>query len=376
MTKMDRNPLLFDDLVLRMNRYIVGFLITLVFMFLFTSCSNDVVMAPSKPKPKALGKMNSIVVLTDQQMWEDAVGDSIRYYFGGEYPVTPRPEPLFDLRYFPTEKILYEEALRELRVYLVVANLSDPESATAKMLKNDIGEEKFRKAQTDSEYTTSVGKNKWATNQLIIYVFGNSHDEIFKELRENFGAIATRVKAHDAEQLASLTYAKGDNLGLSKLLKEKYGYDFRIPADFKVAIDEPENNYFDIRKDLDGNVMAMSFSKYPYTNTAQLEKPYFKKIVNEHGRSREYSAEPNSYMVLNDVDLPILEYAFDKEGSYGKEFRGIWELENDFIGGPYISYLILNEAKSEIILVNTWVMAAGKKKRNYLQQLELIVTGS
>lgn len=376
MVKMDRNPLLIVDLAIRMKQYITGFLLVIVIGSVFTSCSNDVVLTPSKPKPKALGKMNTIVVLTDQQMWDSAIGDSIRYYYAGEFPVTPRPEPLFDLRYFSTEKILYEEALRELRMYLVIVNLSDPESATTKMLRKDLGDEKFRKAQIDPSYTTSVGKNKWATNQLIIYVFGNTHEEIFQELRQNFGAIATRVKAHDAEQLASLTYAKGDNLGLSKLLKEKYGYTFRIPADFQVAVDEPENNYFDIRKEFDGNTMAITFSKFSYTNTDQLGKAYMKKIMNEQGRLREYSYEANSFMVLNDVDLPILEYAFQKEGSYGKEFRGIWELENDFIGGPYINYMILNESKSEIILVNTWVKAPGKKKRNFLQQLELIVKGS
>lgn len=355
---------------------------TIIRLFFFTamlmmlgSCSNDVVIAPAKPKPKALGKMNSVTVLTDKQMWEGAVGDSLRHYFGGEYPITPRPEPLFDLRFFPTEKIEYEEILRELRVYLVVVNLNDEESSTTKMLKRDIGESKFNQAKKDPEYTTSVGKNKWAYNQLIIYVFGNSHDEIMKEIRENFGAIAMRIKAHDTDQLASLTYVKGENIGLSKELKSKYGYSFKVPGDFKVVIDEPQNNYYQLRKDYEDDVLIMSFSEYPYTSTDQLSKAYLKEIKNKHGRDRSYSTEPNSFMVINDIDLPILEYPFNKEGSYGKEFRGIWELENDFMGGPYISYLFINEEKGKILLVDTWVHAPGKKKRNYLQQLELIVKG-
>jgi len=372
---MNRNPILICYLTNAMTRKLSKLFYLLLLIGLISSCSNDVIIAPAKPKPKALGKMNTINVLTDQQMWEGSIGDSIRYYFGGEYPVTPRPEPLFDLRFFPSEKMAYEEAIRELRVYLVIANLSDSESASTKMLKKDLGEAKFNQAIKDPEFTTSVGKNKWATNQLIIYVFGNSHEEIFTEIRENFGAIALRVKAHDSEQLASMTYARGENIGLSKLLKEKYGYNFKVPGDFKVAIDDETNNYFDIRKDLDDNIFTISFSTYPYTSTSQLEKPYFIEKMNENGMMRNFSREANSHMVLNDVDLPILEYSFQKEGSYGKEFRGIWELENDFIGGPYIAYFILNEDKREILLVNTWVMAAGKKKRNFLQQLELIVKG-
>lgn len=372
---MNRNPILICYLKNAMTRKLSGLLYLFLLICIVSSCSNDVITTPTKPKPKALGKMNTINIITDQQMWESSVGDSIRYYFGSEYPVTPRPEPLFDLRFFPGEKIEYEEAIRELRVYLVVVDLSDSESSTTKMLKRDIGEAKFNQAVKDPKFTTSVGKNKWATNQLIIYVFGNTHEEIFTEIRENFGAIALRVKAHDSDQLTSFTYAKGENIGLSKLLKEKYGYNFIVPGDFKVAIDEPDNNYFDIRKDLDDNILTISFSTFPYTNTNQLEKAYFIDKMNENGRKRNFSNEANSYMVVNDVDLPILEYSFEKEGSYGKEFRGIWELEKDFIGGPYIGYLIINEDKREVLMVNSWVMAPGKKKRKYLQQLELIVKG-
>lgn len=340
------------------------------------SCSNDVVVGPAKPKPKAFGKMNDVVVLSEKTIWEGAVGDSVRYYFGGEFPVTPRPEPLFDLRYYPTEKIEYEEALQELRTYIVVVDLSDEESATTKMLKRDLGQVKFDQAKSDPEFNTSVGKNKWATNQILIYIFGNSHDELFELIRTNFPAIATRIKNHDAEQLASLTYAAGDNLGLTEEINTRYGYDIRIPADFRVAVDDEKNNYFWLRKEVDGiGTMSISFSEYPYQSTDQLTKESFKSIRDKHGSDRTYSAETNSIMRINDIDMPILVYPFNKDGSYGKEFRGIWELDNDFIGGPFISYLFINEKKNTVLFVDTWVMAAGKSKRRYLQQLELIVKG-
>jgi len=351
------------------------------FAFLFSilgifACSNDVVRGPAKAKPKAFGKMNDVVVLTEKSIWEGAVGDSIRYYFAGEFPVTPRPEPLFDLKYYPTEKIEYEDALRELRTYIVVVDLSDEESATTRMLKKDLGNEKFARAKSDPNYTTSLGKNKWATNQILIYVFGNSHNELFSLIRDNFPAVATRIKNHDAQQLASLTYAAGDNLGLSEEIKNRYGFDIRIPADFSVALDDKQNNYFWLIKDMQGiGAMSITFSEYPYKNTEQLSKENFKIIRNKHGNDRNYSGETSSTMLINDIDMPVLEYSFNKNGSYGKEFRGIWELNNDFIGGPFISYLFINEKKNTVLFVDTWVMAPGKTKRRYLQQLELIVKG-
>ena len=352
-------------------------LVVLVCLIGMYSCSNDVVVGPNKPKPKALGKMNNIAILTEKTIWEGAVGDSIRYFFAGEFPVTPRPEPLFDLKFYATEKLQYEEVLKELRTFLVIVDLDDEESSTTKMLRKDIGEEKFRQAKTDPNYTTSVGKNKWATNQILIYVFGNGHNELFELLRANFPAIATRIKNHDAEQLAQLTYASGDNLGITEEIKKRYGYDIRVPGDFRVALDDPTNQLYWLRKEIEGvGTMSVSFSEYPYENIDQLSLANFKAIRNKHGADRSYSTEVNSTMQINDIDMPILEYPFNKDGSYGKEFRGIWELNNDFIGGPFIGYLFINEEKNTVLFVDTWVMAPGKSKRKYLQQLELIVKGS
>jgi len=359
----------------KMRSLRIFFFIAIGLGIMATSCSNGIVVAPKNPKPKSFGIMNDIVILTDQMMWDGAIGDSIRYYFEGVFPVTPRPEPLFDLRFFTPEKLEFEEDLRELRTYIVVANLQDEESKTTQMLRKDLGEEKFKQAIEDDSFSTSIGKNKWATGQIIIYIFANSHDELFKEIRENFPAAASRVQSHDHEQLYAKTYSRGENKGLTIRVKEQYGFDFKIPSDYRVAIDDRVLDFLMLRRDLKDVNQVISFRQYPYENTAQISKEYMKKIRNEMGLERDWSNEPNSHMVINDVDLPILEYAFEKNGAYGREFRGIWELDNDFIGGPYISYIIVNEAKGKILFVDTWTMAPGKSKRDFMQQLELIVKG-
>jgi len=359
----------------KMRSLRIFFFIAIGLGIMATSCSNGIVVAPKNPKPKSFGIMNDIVILTDQMMWDGAIGDSIRYYFEGVFPVTPRPEPLFDLRFFTPEKLEFEEDLRELRTYIVVANLQDEESKTTQMLRKDLGEEKFKQAIEEDSFSTSIGKNKWATGQIIIYIFANSHDELFEEIRENFPAAASRVQSHDHEQLYAKTYSRGENKGLTIRVKEQYGFDFKIPSDYRVAIDDRVLDFLMLRRDLKDVNQVISFRQYPYENTAQISKEYMKKIRNEMGLERDWSNEPNSHMVINDVDLPILEYAFEKNGAYGREFRGIWELDNDFIGGPYISYIIVNEAKGKILFVDTWTMAPGKSKRDFMQQLELIVKG-
>jgi len=353
------------------------FLSYLIFsLCLICSCAPDAVIEANRPKANALGKMNEIIIVTDQNIWDSIVGDSLDYYFGGQYPITPRPEPLFDVRHFTAEKINVEPFLRELRTYLIVANLNDRESATTKMMMKDLGEQKFQRAISDETFTTSVGKNKWANGQILIYLFGNSHDELLKEIRENFTAISTRVKAHDSEQLSQLTYAKGENKGLSIDITERYGYNFTIPADYKVIIDDSTSQMLWLKKEEKDASFSIIFKRMKYDNIDQLSSSYIKQLRDEYGKEFTFSNEPNSFMVTNNVDLPILEYGMKKDGYYAKEFRGIWELENDFMGGPFISYLMVNEEKGELLFVDTWVFAPGKKKRDKMQQLELVIKGT
>lgn len=325
-----------------------------------------------KTKGKALGKMGEIVVVADNVVWKGMVGDSIDYYLAGPFPITPRPEPLFDLRHYTPEKIEFEPFLRELRTYLVVANLSDENSPATKMLKKDLGETRFQKAKTDPTFNSSVGKNKWATGQIIMYIFGNTHEEICKSLRANFNSITHRVHDHDGEQLKQFTYSRGENLGLSDTISQNYGIDLKVPVGYRVAMSNDTITW--LRSDLqDGAVSSLVFQKMPYTHKNQLTKTYFTNLRDEYGKEYVESEIAGSHMQVNGEDMPILEYDIEIDGKYAKEFRGIWEMTKDYKGGPFTGYLILNEDTSEVIFIDGWIYAPGEDKRKFVRQLEYIV---
>jgi len=56
------------------------------------SC-NDEVANQFSPKPTALGRLNEVEIITDDDVWEAQTGDTVRYYFGSAYPIMPTPEP-------------------------------------------------------------------------------------------------------------------------------------------------------------------------------------------------------------------------------------------------------------------------------------------
>lgn len=339
-------------------------------LFLIASCNVD----PSKitVKPKALGVMNEILVVADGDIWNSVIGDTIQDVFGGYYPITHKPEPIFDLRNFTAEEILTEPLRKQLRTYMIVADLANENSAATKMVKEDIGTERFNKALTDPSYNTSVGKDKWANGQIVIYVFANGIEALAKAIVENFDGISSRVNEHDLIQLNATTYARGENLGLAGMLRERFGAEIIIPTDFKTVLDTVEQDKLIwFRKDTKSGTMNLVLREYDYTGPELLATEMAKERFDEFGINVS-SDQPETYIIINNIDLPLLSFDRTINGNYAKEYRGIWEMENDFFGGSYQSYAIVNESTSKMLVMDAFIHAPGQKKRDMMQQLDRI----
>ncbi len=336
------------------------------------SC-NDEVSKTFESKPVAMARMNEIVAIADKDMWEGPMQDTFNFYFQSAYPIMPTPEPMFDVRHFTPAQLDGESLRKELRTYVVLADLNDTESRTTKMLRRDLGEERFLKAKQDPEFCTSVGKDKWARNQILIYLFANGEKALSKVIRDNYPAVAKRVRLHDIDQLdASIYVLKSENPGLMNKIEEDFGFTMRIPGDF-TNVKPEEENFMWLRKDAKKMLMNIVIQKFPYTSENQLTNENIIKLRDEYGKRHVSSSAEGSYMVTNPVDLPTYDYTYEIDGQYVKEIRGIWEMENDFLGGPYASYVILNKGTNELIFVDTFILGPGQDKRDEMMQLEYIV---
>ena len=327
-----------------------------------------------KSKPKALGKMNEIVVVVDDDLWNGILGDTLSYYLGGYYPLTPKPEPIFDLRFMPLKELNASSLKRQLRTYLILANLSDVESEMTKFVKSDLGEQGLMKAQSDPSFRSSVGTDKWAYGQILIYLFDFTIDGLANTIVDNFEGISARVNNHDRRQLYQSAFPRGTNQGISALLSERFSSEIEIPFEYQIIQDAEEfNKTIWVRKDTESGYANIVFHEYPYTDQGQLLKNSIRDRFNTFGKLYVSSPEPNSYLAVNDIDLPILEFDRTIGNRYGKECRGIWEMENDFMGGPFMSYVIVNQDEGRFLQVDGFIYDPGSKKRDLMQQIDLIV---
>lgn len=318
-------------------------------------------------KPKALGVANQITVICEDEMWEGPVGDSIDFYLASVYPVLPRPEPLFDLRHFTPFDIQVERLRRELRTYLMCIDTRDTASRAYKIAQNHLGKE----ALQITEAKLKRSKDQWATDQIILYLMAPGEEALAASISKYFPTISEQVRQHDLKQIRTKAYLKGDNAPLIKTLKEEMGIDIRIPRDFIIALEE--DSLFWLRKDYEDITVNLVLQLIPYRSEDQFSKAYMKEVRDAFGLAYVSSSSDSSYMRINDVDLPM--YTFNREvnGRYALEARGIWEMENDFMGGPFVSYLVHLKERDALLFIDGFVLAPGHSKKEIMQQIEVIV---
>lgn len=336
----------------------------------FAGCANETLQR-FEAKPSAFGGSDKINVIADMSLWESNVQDTLDYYYGSAYIILPQPEPLFDIKHFTPQELRNKDVRRELRVYLMIANLEDANSETTAMLRKDIGEDNYAKAMKDPDFSTKVAKDRWASGQIVIYLWGRNKEELIRNLKRNFAGISKRIHKFDERQYESTVYFGGENVVAVNRITEKLGVRLRVPQDYTLALSD--NSTVWLRRNTDKADLNILVHRLPYNDKSQLTKEGLKAIRDAVGKTYVSSTVPDSYMRINDVDLPLYVDPVTIDNKYALHGRGIWDIVNDYMGGSFVTYLIHDEEKGQLILIDGFVHAPGVNKRLFMQQLDYVL---
>ena len=323
-------------------------------------------------EPVAYGPLNHLVVVADSSLWASEVGDTFDYYFAGAYPILPQPEPIFDLRYFTPEELMGADERRELRTYIFLADLQQKDSPVTRLVEADMGLEKVEEARKEKGFKITLAKDKWAKGQLLIYMAGNDRAALIASIKSQYTAVIQRIRKEEEGRLDAGIYLGGTNDTLQEELRLKLGVTMKVPADYFRAMDNPENRIMWLRKETKGLSSNIMIQVLPYTDKSQLSKEGIKAIREKLGKyvGSEIS---NTYMVTNDVDLPMLSSAGTFHNFYSVEARGIWEMENDYMGGPFIGILVHNPNNNLLYYLEGFIYAPSESKREIMQEVEHVI---
>lgn len=320
-------------------------LVFFVFIIAFLQSCNEIEEASQQ---SSTGGVNEILVVTNNvQQWDGEIGDSIRSNFSRVMQVLPIEEPQFKM--VNVNESSLGKMLFKKHHNIFIVNI-DPE------LK-----EPFVESRADL----------WAKPQMVIKINApNLHEFLvsFEEVRENSFDLFIDVERKRIQDSYSNKFKSQE---INRSLHKYMQLDLAIPKGYKIAKVDSSNAW--IRKETAANSMNILIYARPYKSTGDFDPLNIKKRRN--GLTRTYIPGPTSgsYQLISDEYVEPVYTEMDFNDLFAVETRGLWRVENDFMGGPFISYTFVDEKRNRLITIDGFTYAPKQKKAPLVRELEAIL---
>ena len=318
-------------------------LILLASIFFLISCKND--EKSSKKDDRILsdssGNINQLTVVINNQLWEGEVGEAIRENLAAPVDGLPQEEPLFSLSQIPPET--FTGFVRNSRIFLKI-------------------EERGNKGM-------QLFEDEFSRPQTGIVIQGQSNAEIIDVINKQADSI---VKLLKKTELAEKQRRIRKSLKKDDGLEEKFGINLKLPSAYRYAKDEDQFSW--IRKEIPKGSMEILVYEVPI-NKIENDSSVIANIIKMRdsiGEAQIPGRLEDSYMITEKAYAP---YLFETviDGKFAYETRGTWEVQNDFMAGPFVNYAVKDEKNDRFIILEGFVFSPSRSKRDNIFELDAIL---
>jgi hypothetical protein len=313
----------------------ISYIVFIVFSVMsFYSCKET-----PKVKFESTGKINQLLLVMDDKDWKGALGDTVREYFAADVAVLPQREPLFSINQIPLQ--VFDGNFYILRNILII-----------------------RKGDSTG---VKVYRDKYAKPQIIVEITGKTNKEIASLIRKNAPEIIKLFQENDRMVLQHRNKKK--DLVDDRAIRKQLGITIQIPNSYKLIVNK--DGFFWYREDLpfgSKNILLYSVPLAPLDSIAD----HIPEIRDSIGKKYIPGPLPNTWMVTEKGFSPV-QRRVKLNGIESIESRGLWEIENDFMGGPYLNYIIPVPGKGKAVIAEGFIYLPSDEKRNLLTELESIL---
>ncbi|MFW5757054.1 MAG: DUF4837 family protein [Bacteroidota bacterium] len=318
-------------------------LISLLLLAILLSCNNN----ERSKKPSATGKAGELLVVTPENKWTGMAGNLIRENFASPVPMLPQVEPNFNIIQIKNEEFV---KLFETHRNLLFVDF----------------DETIEKAKIE------IQRNVWSYPQMVIRVTVPDENTLERLLDKNQEQFVGLYNENERERMIN-AYNRMLNHQAKKWVKENLDLKISVPEGYFIAKQTPQFVWLrqtGTREDLD---LGLLISVLPYKDP---EKDFNHETIwaRRDSLTKKHipGTFPDSYMTTY-ADIPPLFREINFNGNYAVEARGLWKVQGDFMGGPFINVTFVDEQQSRIINIDGFVYAPGFEKRDYLRQVEALM---
>lgn len=315
-------------------------LLLILAVVVMVSCSSD----STHMHKNITGRAGELVVVISKNSWAGASGKLVRETLAQPQVGLPQDEPLFDVIDVPHDA--FKDIFKSTR-NIVQTNISSTVENPGVTFKDDV----------------------WAYPQATVQIKAKNAAQFEKLLNENKDKILSYFLAAEKERI-TMNYKRIYEKGVYNVLNRDFGVTMKVPPGFRIVEQQKDFIWFKYETpEISQGIVVYTF---PYVSDSAFTVNY--QLPIRDSLLKKYVPGPldGSYM-STEKRMEQMNNVFQHNGNYASEMRGLWRLENDFMGGPYLALSELDAANQKIITAYAYVYAPSKDKRNFLRQMEAMI---
>ena len=312
-------------------------LFILVSAILLTACDST----DSSFKRNSVGNPYEVLVVCTQEFWDAPVGRALEEVLDTDIPGLPQSERSF--RISRTEQL---------------SNLTKP---FRNIINIDIDNRLY--SRTLCKFSNEV----FARSQVIMTIQSPSRDELEQYLKENANVIVDFFNAVELNrQIENLK--DRHNVQALETVKELFGCELMIPVEMNGEKRGKDFVWLSDFNSVNPEILSFVMYSYPYTSVDNFSLENYIQKRDSVMKVNMPGGKPGQYIQTEKEYVNITETSH--RDRYLQVTRGLWYMENDMMGGPFVSHAVVDEMNNRVIVVEAFVYAAGQKKGKFIRKLE------
>ena len=286
------------------------------------------------------------MVTQNDEQWNGQMGQSVRDFFEQEQYGLPQPEKNFKVAHINLDAL--NDMFKKHR-NLIIAKID-------KDIKNPLVE---TQRNLDSE------------PQFVIRITASSPESWVRAFETQKDGLKLIFDDNERKRFQEYFRPMTDSKLVAQL-KNKFGISMNVSEGYVIAANG-DNCVWLLKR---GEDKDMSFVIYelPYKDTADLNLNNIIKVRDSIVQKYIPGPLDGSYMTTDkEFVKPVSKVLPDFPAGYAVETRGMWNVVGDFMGGPFVSYSIVDPTSSKIVTAEGWIYYPNKEKRDLLRQQESIL---
>jgi hypothetical protein len=326
-----------------MKRYLTYLVAAVTAVLAIASCNEE--KRKKALLPNISGKAGEVIVVIDKGLCEGSVGTVLRDTLTADCPFLPQREPLYNLVDVAPSGF---GNMLQIHRNIIVVNVSS----------------------SVTEPGVVIRQNLWAAPQCVIYINAANTESAVALIKENGSKIVTTLEQAERDRVITNS-RKYEERALAPAVTEVIGGSPHLPSGYQLK--KKTADFAWITYAPQGTQQSILAFKYPIAEGEDMmSKTSLIDNINGMLKNNVPGMFENTYMTIASGITPSVKY-MNYKGHAFAEIRGLWDVYNDYMGGPFVAHAFYSQDGKDMIVLLAFVYAPKYDKRQYLRQVESIL---